>query len=93
MTITVMGRTGKRDFGGDNITSAVFQLIKARLATPLSDGHVRFDPNPTEVASQLRRDWAAFDRYVPTVFSPNLDTSEDNERMQATLTSGRSPRR
>ncbi len=85
LVIEVMGRTGKRDFGGDNITSATFQIIKAKLAAVLSKGNLAFNPNKGEALAVLAKYWDKFERYVPTKFSPDLDGQEDEDRMKATL--------
>jgi hypothetical protein len=37
LSIRVLGRTGHRDFGGDNITVATFKVLKASLAQRLSE--------------------------------------------------------
>ncbi|MDW8079218.1 MAG: hypothetical protein RMJ16_10045 [Thermoguttaceae bacterium] len=37
LRLTVLGRSGLRDFGGDDITVAVFLLLKARLAEKLAE--------------------------------------------------------
>lgn len=67
MYIDVLGRTGMRGFGGDNITQAVFRLLKAKIAA--LRGNV---PHPPDELANLRgflddeENQARFDEIIPT---------------------------
>ena len=69
--VEVLGRTGLRRFGGDDITIAVFKVLKAELAVTLSRGKdvsLRI-PEKAEAFDrwyESKRD--SIDKYVPTQF-------------------------
>jgi hypothetical protein len=90
LKIQVLGRTGHRSFGGDDITIAVFKVLKAKIASRL--GRPRKLPYPdvpgnaaslTNFLEQNRRDT---DAAVPTIFTrENLSLEENRRRMKATF--------
>jgi hypothetical protein len=74
--VEVLGRTGVRDFGGDDITAAVFKIVKGQLGAQLS-GAVSGQPrltypknSPQDLPAWLKTNRAALDRLVPTRFNP-----------------------
>lgn len=95
LEVRVLGRSGVRDFGGDNITEAVFKVLKYRLAEKLAaQGHGKVDPlpNSTQKPAAFRdamkldgRVWAQVDRLVPTRFNPTSDASPDPQLQKNAL--------
>jgi molecular chaperone DnaK (HSP70) len=69
MSIRVLGRSGHRSFGGDNITLAAVRILKMRLAE--SHGVEKWNPATTDLATHLQTHDAAIERAVPTRFDPN----------------------
>ncbi|MCY2989649.1 MAG: hypothetical protein NTY19_17495, partial [Planctomycetota bacterium] len=82
LTIDVKGRTGKRDFGGDTITGAVFWILKAQFACALASGRFSYPADPAKLKDFLCQNWIKFDEVVPTRFSDN-DAAEDRENRKA----------
>ena len=90
LEIKVLGRTGHRTFGGDDITTAVFRVLKARLASRLV-GKSKV-PYPEEMPEQaaalpdfLKDHGRAISLAVPTEFSrENLGLEENRRRMKTT---------
>jgi hypothetical protein len=91
LRVRVMGRSGVRDFGGDNITEAVFSLLKAKLA--LKCAELRGDKNrpawPAVDREALQRylaDHASWiDSWVPTRFDPKVPGGESRTRRKNML--------
>ncbi|HEX7378828.1 MAG TPA: hypothetical protein VF278_17025 [Pirellulales bacterium] len=78
LDVQVLGRGGMRDFGGDDITEAVFHLLKAKLAHRLQamlDGQQRqrlpaLPRSPAEWPAWLRANDDTVEALVPTRFDP-----------------------
>jgi len=100
LTFEVLGRTGLRDFGGDDITIAVFLLLKTKLAQQLASRSGRaLKALPTVGAGSLNASKAAelrlclqdevflreCDRFVPTDFDPQSVSSDVDARKALTL--------
>jgi hypothetical protein len=94
LAIEVLGRTGHRGFGGDDITSAVFRLLKAKLAVALQ-GLLKPPPpkklvlpaETDQLASWLTANERLIDRLVPTRFEDernNLEQEHVRNRIEAT---------
>jgi hypothetical protein len=88
MTIEVLGRTGHRSFGGDDITVAAFRVLKARVAAQLlGNTKVPYPEMPNEAGrlptflSERRKD---MNTAVPTEFSRDNLSLGDNRRRMAT---------
>ena len=93
--VKVLGRSGVRDFGGDDITAAVFRVLKFRLARALSSAYpaLRRVPDlptlgPTATEQQvatfkrvLSTDAANVNSIVPTQFDPHV-VQEDQAMCQ-----------
>ena len=99
LQFTVLGRTGLRDFGGDEITVAIFLLLKAKLAEKLARVRARSVPrlpevrrgdNPQARGPELRAFFAdeqileALDSLVPTDFDPRGYGHDTAVRQQLT---------
>jgi len=89
LAIEVLGRTGHRFFGGDNITIAAFQVLKAKIATRLSGKHLLPYPeipdNVAELSDFLRLQDKPINAAVPTKFDRDrLGLSEQYRRMETT---------
>jgi molecular chaperone DnaK (HSP70) len=75
--ISVVGRSGKRAFGGDNVTEAVFRLLKAQVAATLSQtggaGVARLQPpvQAEEWPAWLQQNADAINQLLPTRFNPD----------------------
>ncbi len=83
--IEVLGRTGNRNFGGDDITVAAYRILKARLAEKLSPGRLRFPDTPSELKSFLASKAREIDQIVPTNHHPeNLSLDGQAARRDAT---------
>jgi hypothetical protein len=87
--ISVRGRGGLREFGGDNFTVAIFQIFKARLACwiqAVRKGTIRLsmpDENqPEKLQGWLNDNADAIELYVPTRFKPELNDEEQRRRRQ-----------
>jgi hypothetical protein len=81
--ITVLGRSGKRSFGGDNITEAVFRLLKAQLAMVLlASGGERLElPRAGDLLARFLADHAdRFEAALPTRFDPDRTQDAQVER-------------
>lgn len=83
LQIDVIGRSGHRQFGGDDISKAVFRLVKAKLAhrvaAHLNKTAPRFvlPSEPERLPAALATGSTVIDELVPTGFDPtrpNLDT-------------------
>jgi hypothetical protein len=75
--LNVLGRTGLRRFGGDDITMAVFRVLKAELASKLSGGRLKVPQDPHEFADWYTAKESEIDKTVPTRFrhiNPNMDS-------------------
>ena len=89
MGIEVLGRTGHRTFGGDDITIAAFRVLKARLAAQLL-GNARFGypemPNDAELLPAFLTEHSKeMNAAVPTEFSrDNLSLGHNRRRMDTT---------
>jgi hypothetical protein len=94
LTVRVLDRSGLRDFGGDNITEAVFRILKAQLALavagrdPSVETPPAFPPKPQAAAlnDYLTRNDDAFDAAVPTQFGskrPEADIDRNKPRTMA----------
>lgn len=101
LKISVLGRAGVRDFGGDNVTIAIFKLLKAKLAQALF-GH---DETPRDLAGcrepkgfpkgdAVNRDtiekyFLEMDEHlnaiVPTKFRPGGANLDEIERQRRTM--------
>lgn len=100
LTFEVLGRTGLRDFGGDDITVAVYLLLKAKLAQALakrSGGTLKSLPTvapgsaneskAAELRARLQDEvfLRECDRFVPTDFDPQSASSDTDNRKALTL--------
>lgn len=87
LEFSVRGRSGLRDLGGDNITEAVFQILKAKLAYEIQElggqqasGDDLLEPCPrissdaegSKLENHFRWHRDAIDRLVPTRFDRNV---------------------
>jgi hypothetical protein len=94
LKVQVRGRSGMRDFGGDNITTEIFRLLKARLAHALPNAGKALESWPTNpepdtdaaleklgelLNSYLERNSEQFDIQVPTRFDDRRDHVGDLE--------------
>ncbi len=71
LSIQVIGRTGHRAFGGDDMTLAVFRVLKAKLATRLRQARdFRYPEDPSALREFLRDREAEIDQAVPTPVRP-----------------------
>lgn len=73
LVLTVRGRVGRRDFGGQFITEAVFRILKAKVAHLLSPDTVPGVPSGEGVTQEkldtyLTRHRSAIDKIIPTQF-------------------------
>lgn len=70
MRIHVLGRTGERLFGGDNITIAVFRYLKASIAKEVTDSKSLKDifSDPASFLQKYEDNFDEIDRVVPTRF-------------------------
>ena len=70
MRIHVLGRTGERLFGGDNITIAVFRFLKASIAKEVTDSEALRDifSDPAAFLQRYEQNFDEIDRVVPTSF-------------------------
>jgi hypothetical protein len=75
LSLQVRGRSGLRDFGGEDITAAVFRLLKARIAERLTTltrrAHLAVPPDSSRLLGWLRSNARAIDAIVPTFFNPD----------------------
>lgn len=87
--IRVVGRTGHRGFGGDDITKAVFALVKAKTAAALPRGKgLALPTDPAALAAFLdkRANADRIDDILPTRFDrANLFDSDVRDRANAVL--------
>ncbi|MFO0957179.1 MAG: hypothetical protein U0800_06890 [Isosphaeraceae bacterium] len=89
LEIQVLGRTGHRAFGGDDITTAAFRVLKARLASRLAgQSKLPYPEMPAqagELAAWLDDHRREINAAVPTEFTrDNLAQGEGRRRMEAT---------
>jgi hypothetical protein len=75
--IKVLGRTGHRHFGGDDITVATLKVLKAELACHLSDGKLSIPEEPAEFAAFYEREGRRINDLVPTRFR-GMDPDSDD---------------
>jgi hypothetical protein len=96
--VNVLGRAGMREFGGDEITVAVFRLLKAKLAWALNgadEGLVHHrepawkeaapkdgEANTDKWESYLKRFDDEINRLVPTRFRPGSNNLQDQTWQQ-----------
>jgi hypothetical protein len=95
LQVSVLGRSGVREFGGDDITEAVFKVMKYRLAEKLN-GHSTIKIPQLPNCDSNRRDflaalevtgtrWSDVDRAIPTMFDPMQITTQRSNRMRLVL--------
>jgi hypothetical protein len=88
LLIEVLGRTGHREFGGDNITIAAFKILKAKLAARLAAGSRRLpefpQPGSGRLATYLEENRQLIDQIVPTFFVRDQQGLEDQRRRMET---------
>jgi molecular chaperone DnaK (HSP70) len=87
LMIRVLGRTGQRSFGGDNITVAAFRILKAKIACRINKRELAAfrAPEVDGFAQFIDRYKVEIDFNVPTTFArENLPLSEHRLRMAAT---------
>jgi hypothetical protein len=89
LEVEVAGRTGLRDFGGDEITVAAFRLLKAvvaqNVAEVLGEDLPRLpEKEPDKLARYLQEHDGAIDRLVPTRFDRERMNAEDRTRRAST---------
>jgi molecular chaperone DnaK (HSP70) len=85
LDVRVIGRSGKRSFGGDNITEAVFKLLKAQMAMAImhaSGEKMQMPDRPEQLARFLEDNAKKFDNALPTTFNPEKvrDTAVERRR-------------
>jgi hypothetical protein len=93
LIITVKARSGLRGFGGDNITTEVFRLLKAKMAMKLAEirrqqggsAPTRLPQDMKQLNDFLRSNIDYFDRLVPTRFDPNVLDAVSNRNRAHTL--------
>jgi len=93
LVIGVKARSGLRAFGGDNITVAVFRILKAKLALELSrlEGKKKLDPFPDKPVSGealdqfLQNGSREFDPLVPTTFDREVPDDLNRQRRHFAL--------
>jgi molecular chaperone DnaK (HSP70) len=91
LAVVVRARSGLREFGGDNITTEIFRLLKARIALKMV--HELRHPvsgqalpaNLTDLAVDLEKYSAGFEALVPTMFRPEVMDAQANRNRQHTL--------
>lgn len=89
LSIQVLGRTGHRAFGGDDITAAAFRVLKARLAARLvGPSRLEYPEMPAgadQLPAWLDEHRRAINEAVPTEFNrDHLARDEGRRRMEAT---------
>lgn len=96
LRLVVLGRTGLRDFAGDDITSAIFVLLKAKVAAKVAEnqGHSLGLPAlPKDIKHSNSEYWRYYtdecnyrklDEYVPTDFDDTMSAQERELRQQLT---------
>jgi len=91
--IDVIGRTGHRAFGGDDVTAAVFSVLKLKAALKLMPGNANpkpidmpNPPTPAAVAEAIHAKAAAIDALVLTRFNrAHLDRRNVRDQADAVL--------
>jgi molecular chaperone DnaK (HSP70) len=84
--IEVLGRTGHRGFGGDDMTTAAFRILKARLAEKVAGpGRVRFPDDLATLGRFLDANARAIDEAIPTTFDPD-NVALDDQRIRRDTT-------
>jgi len=81
--ITVLGRAGHRQFGGDAITAAVFRILKAKIAG-LRSGIVKF-PELGRIRAGLDAQADAIDSAVPTRYEFDALTDQRDRSRALTM--------
>jgi hypothetical protein len=89
LEVEVAGRTGLRDFGGDEITVAAFRLLKALVAQNVAEVLGQDLPRlpekePDKLARHLQDHDGAINRLVPTQFDRERMNAEDRTRRAST---------
>jgi hypothetical protein len=88
--IEVRGRSGVRNFGGDEITVAVFRLLKANIAAKIQEVQgksvtIRLPPDSPETVVKVLNERAAdVNKALPTQYTPRDMTNEDRTRRNHT---------
>lgn len=98
VSVKVLGRTGHRDFGGDNITIATFRVLKVLVANDLSGDFAQlFEVSDDEFSEWMEENYGQVSQWLPTVWTkpsgrPNqplveipLDRDEVTARQEATM--------
>lgn len=87
LLIEVIGRTGHRGFGGDDVTKAVFAVLKARAAARLSKTlKLPAATEPVKVAAAIKDQADAINKAFPTTFDPAaVDKPTTREKAAAVL--------
>jgi molecular chaperone DnaK (HSP70) len=95
LNIKVLGRTGHRNFGGDNITTAFFRILKATIAETrggLPLPAVGIPEFALMLQEFLAENKEVIDRFVPTIFAsedkqtpPSINDQQIRTRMSAAL--------
>ena len=75
----VLGRTGHRSFGGDDITEAAFRILKARLAERIGPNRVTLPEEVADLPRYLADHDHDIDELVPTHFDPEDFGGVDQE--------------
>ena len=81
--MSVLGRTGLRRFGGDEITSAVYRVLKTSVAEKLSSGLGSFQPGTQSFLSWYEENAARIDEVIPT--RTRAFTGDQSHRMLVDL--------
>lgn len=81
--ITILGRAGHRQFGGDFITLQVFRLLKAKLAA-LKRQIPDFPKAPGKIVEFLAANQVPIDRAVPTTFDLGQQQNDDAKQSRQT---------
>ena len=95
LAVTVRARSGLREFGGDNITTEIFRLLKAKMALKLVHDMrypatgpalpTTLTQQPDELDIELTRHFKAFDALVPTSFKPDVLDDQASRNRRHTL--------
>ena len=90
LSIRILGRTGHRGFGGDDMTLAVYRVLKAKLAALTPGGErLALPALANDVRTFLDRNAKEIDNRIPTFFDAtddqNLQTDEVRKRRELVL--------
>ncbi len=95
LQVRVRARSGIRGFGGDNITVAVFRILKAKMAVELEKlsppkgerkpGFPEKEVSGDELEKYLRSRVADFSQLVPTTFQPDVMDDVNREARKFAL--------